>query len=65
MSIKSEIYNRAYREALQMLNGAHDSLSPRDALKECGNHNGINWGDDMGAFVDWAERKMGLKGGAQ
>jgi hypothetical protein len=35
-------------------------LEIRSALKQCANDEGIPYGDEMGAFVRWAEKEMGL-----
>jgi hypothetical protein len=50
--------NETLKMALDMLENAHDSLGIRSALKEAGSRNGIAYGPDMQAFVEWAEKKM-------
>lgn len=52
-------YNQAYSMAIEMLNDLPD-LEIRSALKEAGSSYQIPWGDEMGKFVGWAERRMGL-----
>jgi hypothetical protein len=56
---KTEQWNKAYDEAIMMLE-TYDGLEIRSALKQAGSDHGISWGDDMGAFVAYAEKRMGL-----
>ena len=51
-------FNAAYNSAMELL--CMCDLEIRSALKESGNRNGIAWGDEMGEFVHYAEKRMGL-----
>lgn len=53
------IYTPALSLAIQMLE-TNENLEIRSALKEAGSQNGIQWGDDMQAFVLWAEDLIGV-----
>jgi hypothetical protein len=52
---KIERYNNALVVALMLMG---TGVEPRSALKEAGNQAGIPYGDEMGAFVKWAEEKL-------
>jgi len=52
-------FDAAFREAQWMLE-TYDNLEIRSALKEAGANNGIAYGGEMGEFVAYAEKRMGL-----
>ena len=52
-------YQRAIKDAQWMLDNLAE-IEPRSAIKQAGADAGIAWGDDMAAFVRWAEHEMGL-----
>lgn len=56
---RSDRYHVSFSAAQEMMIDFPD-LEIRSALKEAGSRNGIAWGDDMGDFVHWAEKRMGL-----
>lgn len=52
-----------YRVALQNAIAAlemFEELEIRSALKQAASDQGIDYGDDMSKFVDWAEKQMGF-----
>lgn len=52
------VYQRALREAQAMMDAG---CEPTSALKQAGSDAGIQYGEDMGRFVDWAHEQMGLE----
>ncbi len=48
-------YDAALSESLMLMDSG---VEPRSALKEAANAQGIPWGDEMGAFVEWAEARL-------
>lgn len=52
-----QTYERALNDAVLMME-VHEGLEPRSALKQAASDCGIGWGDDMGAFVAWAEHEL-------
>tara|TARA_R110000823_G_scaffold304626_2_gene426333 strand:- start:243 stop:434 length:192 start_codon:yes stop_codon:yes gene_type:complete len=53
-------YEQALHNAVDMINMSDESLGIRSAIKQCGSDVGIPWGDEMGRFVLWCEKEMGL-----
>lgn len=51
-------FRAAFSEAVMLLEMT--DLEPRSALKEAGAAQGIEWGDEMGAFVLYAEQRLGI-----
>lgn len=52
-------YESALNFALMLLE-MNPELELTSALKEGGSSKGIEWGDDMGAFVEWAYNQLGV-----
>lgn len=50
------LYEQALESAGLMLDCCPD-LEPTSALKQAANDCGVPYGDEMGAFVDWANRQ--------
>ncbi len=52
------IYEAALEAASVMMEAM--DIEPTSALKQAASDRGIAWGDDMGAFVDWAHERLGI-----
>jgi hypothetical protein len=50
-------YTNALKLAVEMMN-SESELEPTSALKEAARLNGIPYGDEMGKFVNWANKKL-------
>lgn len=51
------IYHKSLEDAINLM--AYDEYQElKSALKESANINGIEFGDEMGKFVDWAMAKL-------
>lgn len=50
-------FSIAYNEAIELLQMC-DGLEPRSALKQCASDNNIEEGQELQAFVLWAESKL-------
>lgn len=51
----TQVWEKALRDALFLMD---IGLESKSALKQAGASNGIAYGDEMGAFVRWATRKI-------
>ena len=51
-------YADALADARSML--YNSGIEITSALKQAGSDNGIEYGDDMGAFVTWARQQLGV-----
>ena len=56
MTTDTNQYERAYTVALTMLK--ETELEIRSALKQAASDEGIPFGEPMGKFVHWAEKKL-------
>ena len=50
-------FSIAYYEAIKLLQMC-DGLEPRSAFKQCASDNNIEEGQELQAFVTWAENKL-------
>mgnify|MGYP003630736413 FL=1 len=50
------IYQKSFEDAIDLMN--YHVLEPKSALKQSAHVNGIEFGDEMGKFVDWAMNKL-------
>jgi len=51
------IYHKSLEDAINLM-GYDEEVEPKSALKESAHVNGIEFGDEMGKFVDWAMAKL-------
>ena len=49
-------YTKSLAHAIAFMESCE--VEPRSALKQCASDNGIEYGDDMQRFVDWAESEL-------
>ena len=54
-SSSSQSWEAILNEAIEMMQYGSE---PRSALKQCANDSGIEYGDDMQEFVNWAELQL-------
>lgn len=58
MNEQKNTYTQALRQALQMME--YGDLEPTSALKQAASDMGIDYGDEMAEFVEWAYGQLGL-----
>lgn len=56
MSVE-KVYRDSLSKAIEMME-MFGELEPTSALKQAANDNGIEYGDDMQAFVEWAREQL-------
>ena len=54
--MENPTYIKSLTDAIAFMESC--DVEPRSALKQCASDNGIEYGDAMQSFVDWAERKL-------
>ena len=54
-SPSSSSWEEILNESIQMM---EFGVEPRSALKQCANDSGIEYGDNMQKFVNWAELQL-------
>jgi hypothetical protein len=54
---QQEIYIKSLSDGITMMECCEE-LEPRSALKQAASDNGIEYGDDMEKFINWAESQL-------